>query len=310
MGCGASSSIVVISLDRPSPFYFGGEIVSGTAQLNVNAEKLEFDEIDLNLIGDIGYVTSHSNGKSGTTTEYHNVAFLATKHVFARPEAGEKELTYSQGQYSWPFRFQLPDRLPPTMGHSTSYPHVRYYLQLLIDKPWYKHNTRANRYITVFPHVNLLQQPNCMVPTMFGNQNRKDIIVKGTLNKLGYVPGEMIQGTIEIENPQEILIKQIDFSMIESYQLGANAGHVTVINCIIPEMTRRKEQQIVQTFAVMLPAVKRPPSYHFTGGVRQAVSMKISYTLKFEIKVEGMFTDFEMIVPIIVGTEPNSSLPA
>jgi len=33
--------------------------------------------------------------------------------------------------------------------------------------------------------------------------------------------------------------------------------------------------------------------------------MAISYILKFEVKVEGMFTDFEITVPIIVGTEPK-----
>jgi hypothetical protein len=308
MGCGASNVTVVINLDRPNSFFFAGEIVSGTAQLNVKAEKLEADEIDFMLIGDIGYTTRRSNGRT-TTTEHHNISFLAKKYVFARPEAGEKELTYSQGQYSWPFQFQLPDQLPPTMGHSTTYPHVRYYLQLLIDKPWYKHNTRANRYIRVYPHVNLLQKPNCMMPTMFGNQNRKDIIVKGTLNKLGYVPGEMIQGTIEIENPQQVLIKQIDFSMIENYRIGANAGHVTVIHCIIPEIMQRKDQQIVQTFGVMFPALARPPSYHFEGGIIHKTSMAISYILKFEVKVGGMFTDFEIIVPIIVGTEPKPNQP-
>jgi hypothetical protein len=97
--------------------------------------------------------------------------------------------------------------------------------------------------------------------------------------------------------------------MIENYRIGANAGHVTVIHCMIPEIKQRKDQRIVQTFGVMFPALVRPPSYHYEGGIRHKTSMAISYTLKFEVKVEGMFTDFEIIVPIIVGTEPKPSLP-
>ncbi len=57
--------------------------------------------------------------------------------------------------------------------------------------------------------------------TVFGNHNRKEITLKGTLNKSGYVPGESINVTLDIENPQEILIERIDVSMIQGYRIRA-----------------------------------------------------------------------------------------
>jgi hypothetical protein len=312
MGCGSSSNIV-INLDRPNPFYFSGEILSGTVQLYVTDDKLQADEIDLNLIGEIGYTTTHTvtdaHGRRSTTTQHHNVPFLKTKTVFARPETGDNALTYTQGQYSWRFQIQLMDYLPPTLNQPQSYPYVRYYLQFVIDKAWYKPNTRENRYITIFPRVNLLQQPQNLMATMFGSRDRKDITLKGTLNKLGFVPGEMIMATIEIENPRQVLIKQIDASMIKTYQIGPNSCVHTVFRITIPELMNQKDERITQTTSLMIPAIPLAPSYQFQGGTGQAVFVQVNYVLKFEVKVEGMFTNFEATVPMILGTEPNPTLP-
>jgi sporulation-control protein spo0M len=305
MGCGASSNIV-INFDRTNLHFFGGEIVSGSVQLYVTDDKLEADEIDFNLIGEAGYTrkyTTTENGETTTRTEQHDVPFLSTKYVFARPTGGEKQLTYSQGQYSWPFQIQLPDYLPPTIGLPNNYPHVRYYLQVVIDKAWYKSNTRENRYITVSPRVNILQ-PNYSMATVFGNHNRKDMVLKGSLNKQAYLPGEMIQGIMEVDNPKGVLIKQIDVSMIENYQIECEEHTYIVTSCIIPEMMCRRERQIVQPFGIMIPSRRLLPSYHYQGGLKATVTVNISYTLKFDVKVEGMFTDFDVSVPITIGNDP------
>ncbi|UJR10999.1 hypothetical protein I4U23_015183 [Adineta vaga] len=304
MGC-RPSSYITITLDRPNPFYYSGEIVSGVAQIYVNAETLEADEIDMNLIGEIGYTTRHThtvNGRRKTETKHHTVQFLMSKYVFARPEGGAKELTFAQGQYSWPFQVQLPNHLPPTMGHTQTYPRVRYYLQILIDKAWYKTNTRENQFITVFPRVVLSQMPNCLLPTTFGDNNRQDIIFRGTLNKHGYLPGEIIQGTFDIDNPRQVLIKQINVTMIENYTIGHGTHRYVVYSSIIPELMRRKESKIVQQFTFGIPATTLAPSCQYTGGLHQTASVNIIYALEFDVNVEGIFTDMKISVPIVIGT--------
>ena len=185
---------------------------------------------------------------------------------------------------------------------------MRYYLQVVIDKPWYKPNTRETRYLTVFPRVNLLQNPQCLQPTIFGNQNRKDITLKGTLNKLGYVPGELIHITLEIENPRRVLIKHIDLSMLQSYRIGQNSRGYTIFQTTLPNILNSKDQQIKETFSITIPSIPIPPSYQFQGGIQVAVFVNIRYILRFAVKVEGMFTNFNVDIPITIGTEPNPDL--
>jgi hypothetical protein len=307
----SNSSAITINLDRTNLFYFTGETVSGTAGINVLEGKVEADEIYIQLTGEIGYTTTRtvSNGRqTSTRTEYHHVPFYSAKAVFARPEVGQKEIVLGQGQYSWPFQILLTDYLPPTLNQPLTYPHVRYYVQVVIDKPWYKPNKRETKYLTVYPRVNLLHNPQCLQANIFGNHNRKDIILKGTLNKLGYVPGELIIFTLEIENPRTVLIKNIEALMLQSYQIGRNSRGYTIFQTVLPNILNSKDPQMRETFSIVIPSVPIPPSYQFQGGLRTAAFVNLHYMLRFAVKVEGMFTNFDVNIPITLGTEPNPDL--
>ncbi|CAF3596009.1 unnamed protein product [Rotaria sp. Silwood1] len=308
----SNSSAIAINLDRNNLFYFSGEYVSGKVDLNIIEGKLEADEIYIALTGEIGYTTTRTvstdRGRTSTRTEYHHVPFYSAKAIFARREPGQQELVYGQGQYSWSFQIPLTDYLPPTINQPQSYPHVRYYLQVVIDKPWYKPNTRETRYLTIFPRVNLLQYPQCLLSTIFGNQNRKDITLKGTLNKLGYVLGESIYMTLEIENPRRVLIQRIDLSMLQSYRIAQNSRGYTVFQTTLPNILNFKDHQIRETFSIIIPSVPIPPSYQFQGGIQRFALVNISYMLRFAVKVEGIFTNFDVNIPITLGTEPHPDL--
>ncbi|CAF1372923.1 unnamed protein product [Rotaria sordida] len=308
----SNSSAIAINLDRNNLFYFSGESVSGTVNLNIIEGKLEADEIYIILTGEIGYTTTRTvstgRGRTSTRTEYHHVPFYSAKVTFVRPEPGQKEFIYGQGQYSWSFQIPLTEHLPPTINQPQSYPHVRYYLQVVIDKPWYKPNTRETRYLTIFPRVNLLHNPQCLLSTIFGNQNRKDIKLKGILNKLGYVPGESIYMTLEIENPRKVLIQRINLSMLQSYKIGRNSRGHTIFQTTLPNILNLKDQQIRETFSIIIPSVSIPPSYQFQGGIQRVALVNIFYMLRFAVKVEGIFTNFDVNVPITLGTEPYPDL--
>jgi hypothetical protein len=66
---------------------------------------------------------------------------------------------------------------------------------------------------------NILQTPSCLVARIFGCENRKDVTLKGTLNKTAYVPGEMIVATLEIANPKRLLIQYITLSILERHHI-------------------------------------------------------------------------------------------
>jgi hypothetical protein len=157
----------------------------------------------------------------------------------------------------------------------------------------------------VYPHVNLLQNPQCLLSTIFRKHNRKEIRLKGTLNKIGYVPGEAIQFTLEIKNPQNVLIKNIDLSMLQRYKIGENTQGNTLFITTLPNILNLRDQQIRETFSVLIPSKRIPPSYEFQRGIQRPAFVNIHYFLKFEVKVEGMFTNFSVNVPITLGTEPH-----
>ena len=59
----SNSSTITINLDRTNLFYFTGETVSGTVDLNITEEKVEADEIYIQLTGEIGYTTTSNSFK-------------------------------------------------------------------------------------------------------------------------------------------------------------------------------------------------------------------------------------------------------
>ncbi|UJR17211.1 hypothetical protein I4U23_004106 [Adineta vaga] len=310
MGCGSSSSSVEINLDRQNAFFYGGEVVSGVVNYNVNDETVNVDELVLKCFGEVGYTSQKTvviNGQTTTQTIHNDIPIISSNHVLVRPENGQEDLTFGKGQHSFPFQIQLPTNLPPTMNQPQTYPHVRYYVQMYVDRAWYKANTRENRYITVFPRVNLAQVPNSSKPTVFSSQNQKDFSLKGNLNKLGYIAGETIQGTIDIDNPKQAIIKQIVVTLIRNFRMGGASGEHVIVRSTIPEMMRRQDPRINQPFTLMIPATSLPPSYQFDGGLNQVTSAHTNYILKFQVQFEGVITDFELLVPIIIGTEPNPS---
>jgi hypothetical protein len=308
MGNGNSCAIR-INLDRVNSFYFTDEIISGTARLHVAEGKIRADKIFIMLIGEIGYTTTQtvSNGDDQTTIQiqYHDIPFHSAKIILVRPKLGQKELVFSQGQYSWPFQIPLTNQLPPSINEPHLYPHVKYYLQVVIDKPWYRPNTKETKYLTVYPCVNLLENPQCLSSSIFENQNRKDITLKCTLNKTGYVPGEIINIKLEIENPRKVLIQRIDISMLQSYRIGQGSHDNNVFQTTLPNIMCSKDEQIEETHNITIPSIKLPPSYQFQSETQKFPFVNNYYKLRFTAIVEGMFTNFHVDVPITLGTETN-----
>jgi hypothetical protein len=305
----SNNSRITIYLDRNNPFYFSDESVSGAVGLNIYQGKQKVDEIYITLTGEVVYKTTEIftivRGRTATRTEYHHVPVYFNKVIFAQIEPGEKEITYDQGQYLWLFEIPLTDYLPPTINQFETYSFIRYNLEVVMNKPWYRPNKREIKYLTIYPHVNLLQNPQCLSPTIFRKENKKKITLKITLNKLGYVHGELIIFKLEIENPRIILIKYINLSLLQLNQIEKTAHGNTLFQTTLPNVRNLKDQQIRKIFAITIPSIAIPPSYQFQGGIEKNISVKIYYFLRFAVKVQGIFTDFDLDIPIILGTEPN-----
>ncbi|CAF1409833.1 unnamed protein product [Adineta ricciae] len=311
MGCGSSSSTTVVNLDRANPFYYSGETITGNVVFDVLEETVNVDELVLKFFGQVAYTTQQTvvlNGQPTTQTIPHEIPVISSNVVLARPENGQEELTFGKGQHTFPFQIQLPVNIPPSLNSPGSQPHVCYFVQMYVDRAWYKANTRENKYVTVFPRVNLSQVSNASNPVPFSTQNQANLNLNGSINKLGYIAGETIQGVLNIENPRQIIIKQIMVSLIRSFIMGSASGEHVITSKPIPELMRRQDTRLSQAFTIAIPATPLPPSYQFDGGVSQKTSTRTNYLLKFQVQLESVSgNNFEILVPIIIGTDPIPS---
>ena len=306
-----SSSGITIDVDRTNLFYYSGETISGTVKLNITEEQLETGKIYISITGEVGYATMRStpngDGIHLSPSDYIQTQFYYKKVSLSGSNMAEQEFIYNRGQYAWPFRIPLIDHLPPTINQPDVVPRVRYYLEVVIDKPWYKSNIRRKKYLTIYPRVNLLQNPRCLSPSIFECENRKDITLTATMDKLGYVSGESIQFTLDIQNPRKLLIRNINLSMLKYHRIGNRLNQCMLYKIVLPKIENLTNAQIMEMFSIKIPSIQYPPSYKFQGENVNAF-VHIYYMLKLTAKIEGVLTNCHMHIPITLGTEPNSDL--
>ncbi|CAF1041816.1 unnamed protein product [Rotaria sordida] len=303
------SSAITIDVDRNNLFYYSGETVSGIVRLNITEENLEIREIYISLIGEISYRTVGTGGggfRSISANKY-KIRFYYKKLSLSGSNITQQEFIRDRGRYAWLFQIRLNDNLPPTINQSNIFPRIRYFLQFVIDKSYYTSNIKHKKYLTVYPRVNLLENPQCLLPSIFELENRKYIELKATFNKLGYVFGENIQFTLEIHNPRKILILHSKLSILKYYQIQKEFDGFIVYKTILPEIVNLTNEHIMERFSIKIPSIQSPPSYKFQGE-NPKIFVHIYYRLKLTVKVRGIFTNFHINVPIILGTEPNSDL--
>ncbi|CAF1010166.1 unnamed protein product [Adineta steineri] len=322
---GNNNSSINVTLDQAQPaIYIAGDVISGQVHFNITERTKKTDEIYLSLTGDIGYTTTRTvrmqNGQMERKTDCHNVRILGQKFLLGNPTVVKQthhELfhhhnndnhdasTLEPGQYTYPFSIRLPDDLPPTL-HPEDYPFVRYQLQVLLEKKWYHSNDRHRYPIRIFPRVNLYNISNSQSAVKFGTK-RKDVTVKGVLQHAGLIPGEQTILTLDIQNPNRVTIKRVDACFIQRYDIEQCRRRLELVRLPVAELANNQDQHIEVTCPLVIP-LGIPPSFSYrSNGIRSIVHVDLHYDLKLEIKAKGLFTDFDLQVPVIIGTTENSN---
>ncbi|UJR16630.1 hypothetical protein I4U23_003530 [Adineta vaga] len=295
-----TSTFININIDRQDSYFYGGDFVSGTIELYVKDEIIRANELGLQLIGEMGDFT-------GT---YQHILFLKQNYVLFYQKSNEKMLTYNQDQYAWPFQIQLPNDYPPsTLGDVETYPHVRYYLQGFIDQRSFKPQILPKQCLDIFPRVNLSKIRSCCIPVQFGVENRKDILIKGNLNKCGFIPGESIQGIIEIDNFQCVLIDQIVISLIQYYEIGRSTSQYLVCKKIISAIDIPSVEQIVHSFDMTIPDRPLAPTFQFCLEFEKSAVANVIYKLRITVKSDALSSNVQLMIPINIGTDFNIPTP-
>jgi len=142
----------------------------------------------------------------------------------------------------------------------------------------------------------------------FQNENTEDIVIRGIVNKTGYVPGEIINITLDINNTQKFVIKNVNFTMIQVYRIAKCIRGYNIFETTLPNIFNSKEEEIKETFSVIVPSVSIPPSFRFQDQVDKFIIANIGYLLRLSIKVEELPTNIKIDIPITLGTDPTDHI--
>jgi hypothetical protein len=136
----------------------------------------------------------------------------------------------------------------------------------------------------------------------FGTK-RKDVTIKGILQRAGLIPGEQTILSLDIDNPDRVSIKRIDVCFVQRYEIEQCRRRLELIRLSVPELTNIHDQHIQAICPITIP-LGIPPSFSYRSqGARSVVHVDLHYDLKLEIKAKGLFTDFDLQVPVIIGTD-------
>ena len=175
-------------------------------------------------------------------------------------------------------------------------------LKLFIEKKWYCSNTHYRHSLRIHPRVNLSQIVNSLCAVRFDTK-RKDITIKGIIQRSGLIPGEQTKLFVEIDNPHYLEIKRVDVCLVQRYSVEQNRRRVELTRSTIPQLINVSDKHIETTCPITIP-MGISPSYNYRGrGGRTLVHVNMHYDIKLEVKAKGLFSDFEVHVPIIIGTD-------
>ncbi|XP_062614117.1 arrestin domain-containing protein 3-like [Saccostrea cucullata] len=304
-----------INFGNPVAIYYAGQNVQG--YLNVEVDKpLNLQCIRVYVKGEafVHWTDQRMRGPAPLRTpgtrhhSAHEEYFDFTTTVLGSNENDAPKLTLLRGNYCYPFQFQLPQNLPSSF--EGEYGHVRYTIKGTIEKPKrFTHVTKTA--FSVIGPLDLNTFPQIESPT--GMTLTKNLCclccTSGpisaflSLPRRGYVPGDIIPVTVELENlsSRKIASSSITLTMTTNFHSSDESRTVsTQIDKIMHGSVPRGTTSTWADQGIPLPAL--PPSFLFGCNI-------IDIQYKLELRVNAVGPSFEMYVPleIIVGTMPLRS---
>ncbi|KAI1706957.1 arrestin domain-containing protein 17 [Ditylenchus destructor] len=216
------------------------------------------------------------------------------------------------GSYEWPFNFTLPTNCPPSFEGRHGY--IRYWAHAKVDRPWRVDDTTRGTF-TVMPMFDLNMVPYATSPVnrQFSESvnvcccySKGRIGVTASLNKAGFVPGEIIFVRLEIANGSSKSVYQVEASLMQTVtnhgqyichwdtklEGGCIQSHENPIG--VPSGSTRLSEH----------TIKVPPVVP-TIGSNVCSIIQVSYSVQIRIGVSGVNTnDVRCALPILVGTIP------
>ncbi|XP_067263496.1 arrestin domain-containing protein 3-like isoform X1 [Chanodichthys erythropterus] len=202
--------------------FTSGDIVEGRVVLEVTKE-IKVDSLSVKLMGDANVRWTEGSGDNKTTYSDHERYFKIKQYFIqesSKKGQSEKNTTLVSGEtygsvvtpgsHVFPFRFQLPQQnMPPSFkGFRGS---VKYVMTVKLKRPWKSSSTTCTE-LTFLPR-NDGTNDHLMQPQSGTEDKKMKLFGSGkmsmtvTTDKTGYMQGETIQVSVDVDNSSSRDIK-------------------------------------------------------------------------------------------------------
>ncbi|CAK8681138.1 unnamed protein product [Clavelina lepadiformis] len=281
---------------REKPIYKPGEKVEGEVTVD-NAEKIKSKGIIIRFRG-----KSHNRWYDyGRRMYFEKKEFYADNTVTVWPEAGKSDQSLDVGHHRFSFSFLLPENAPCTFEGVVGW--VRYGIYVTIDVPFRK-DIKTLACFHVLPKADLNQDERAKIPpkkeveTEVGLLSPKPVKILALCNKGGYVPGETIDITLDIDNKSNDNLSMAKVWLEQKSKFTGTFNHKFVKKSNIAKL---KEKPTIASHSqgrwkakISVPSI--PPS-----DLPGCSIIDLKFRLQFEVKI-GKRISFKL--PIIIGTVP------
>ncbi|CAO4363753.1 unnamed protein product [Caenorhabditis nigoni] len=227
-----------IEYDAPNSVYFPGQPVTGKVVIQ-NREWIKARFLKICIHGgahtswsesERRYRTDARGNRESYTESVHYTAtvnYLTGESIAWKSADGQDRLP--AGTNVFPFAFGMPVNCPPS--YEGCHGHIRYSVHVELDRPW-KFNKKSRKCFSVVPMYDLNITPTAINPMVNStSKNTGFILKKGlvsmtvSLPKRGYVAGEILPITINIENNSKSPVVAVRSKMTQLSHFHASHGN-------------------------------------------------------------------------------------
>ena len=203
-----------------------------------------------------------------------------------------------------PFRFTLPDNLPPSLP-----PTLVYCVRVVLEvKKWRYRSISHFIPITVYPRVHI---PNHLYHQIeFNNENRKDVHLHAIIPRSVILPGTRLPIQYNLHNPKKATIEEIIITLYQYRQMSTSISSKTVVTKMeVPNAHSFQEEHLNDKLELTIPNERFPPTLFPTSFDNVHLSVfnpvSVTYELEMEVKLHGIFTNFTLKFPLIMDVEAS-----
>lgn len=292
-----------ILFDKQHPVYCPGELLTGKVLLNIS-DRLRINSLRLSVKGDAKVNLLKDKGSNEETIQAHHVH--ASENYFHLDLAIlNKEIEFiNVGNHEYPFSIKLSDNLPSSFQHENG--KIQYSIKAHIDIPW-AFDKEVKKHFVIMAIVDLNENPGLNeLKTVaedkylgFGLFKSKPIKVTFTLEKTGFISGESVVYTANIQNETNKEIAYIKVILVQNCKFTVKDESVTHSRKICQvEYGKRIGSKSAErwTFSNFVIPQVCPTSNG------ECALIDVSYELMLKFDTTGLSKSKKVSIPIVIGT--------